>query len=216
MIAESIVVKRLIGGAANYNLILGFIPKKVQVVIMSATNPDTYDWFGELQEDSAEASAGSWEYGIKTVGADGIQTYMDTVAKGISAYDGSKIVQVRIENPATGKDEAVTPSDFLAGATAPTARTASAVGSVVKPSVHNDYVYECTASAGVLGTEPTTWPTVPGETVTDGTNTFITREENVVAGEGLGITLGGTLLENDKVAFVTAYRGESEFVGDIG
>lgn len=213
----AVVQKRLKGGAADYNLILGFIPVKVIVTVLSGTNPDEYTWYGELMEDSAEAAAGNWEYGIKNTGASGILTYMDTVAKGISAYDGSKVVQTLIENPSTGKDEAVTiDPDFVAGAAQPTARTGTAVGSVTRPSTHNDYVYECTISGGVYGTEPTNWPLVPGETVSDGTNTWICREQNVVAGKGLGITLGGTLLESDKIVFVTAFRGETEELGDIG
>ncbi len=213
---ESVVIKRLKGGAADYNLILGFIPKMVIATVMSATNPDQYTWFGEQQEDSDEASAGSWEYGILNTGSTGVLTYMDTVAKGISAYDGSKVLQVLIENPSTSDDEAVTLSaDFVAGAAQPTARTASAVGTVVRPSTHNGYCYECTADAGVYGTEPT-WPTTPGETVSDGTNTWICREENLVASEGLGITLGGTLLENDMIVYVTAFRGNADDIGDIG
>lgn len=213
---ESVVIKRLEGGAANYNLILGFIPKVVKVTVMSATNPDQYTWYGEQQEDSSEASTGNWEYGILNTGSTGILTYMDTVAKGISAYDGSKVLQVLIENPSTGDDEAVTlAADFVAGAAQPTARTATAVGTVVRPSTHNGYCYECTISAGVYGAEPT-WPLTPGTTISDGTNTWITREENLVASEGLGITLGGTLLENDKIVYVEAYRGEAVDVGDIG
>lgn len=218
MIVQNTVLRRLFGGAANYNLILGFIPSYVEVTVMEGTNPVTYRWYGKQMQESLVGIADSTEFGIKRTGADGVETYMDTVAKGISAYDGSKIVQVLIENPATGKGEGVTPSDFLAGDTQPTARTASAVGTVKRPSTHNDYVYECTVSAGVLGTEPTTWPTVPGETVSDGTNTWICREENIVAGEGLGITLGGTLLTNDEEVFIVAVRDDSEVqdIGDIG
>jgi len=212
------VLRRLFGGAADYNLILGFIPSYVEATVMEGTNPVTYRWYGKQMQESLVGIADSTEFGIKRTGADGVETYMDTVAKGISAYDGSKIVQTRIENPATGIKEAVTiDPDFVAGAAQPTARTASLVGSVTRPSVHNDYVYECTASAGVYGTEPD-WPIVPGETVSDGTNTWICREQDVVAGEGLGITLGGTLLTNDEEVFIVAMRDQSEVqdVGDIG
>ena len=91
MEAESVVIKRLVGGAAAYNLILGFIPKKVTVVVMSATNPDLYEWYGELQEDSAEGAADSNAGGDKNT------------RKSSSPTDGAN--NKRITAPAAGAAE---------------------------------------------------------------------------------------------------------------
>lgn len=211
---------RLKGGAADYNLDLGFIPKMVKVTVMSATNPDVYYWYGEMQEDSAEAAAGSWEYGIKVVGSDGIKTYMDTVAKGISAYDGAKNPQVYVESPKpAGGNVKVACLDWAASTSA-TARSATLPGTVVRPlATKTGYVYECTGTGTTNDTEgEPTWPTTPGETVTETDGVVWTcREENIVANKGLGITLGGTLLENDKIVYVEAHRAlRCEDIGDIG
>lgn len=215
------VLIRLKGGAATYNLDLGFIPKFVRVTVMSATNPDTYRWFGEMMEDSAEAATSSWEYGIKNT-AGGAETYMDTAAKGISAYDGAKTPQVLIDDPSTGElkktdiygdYDATVDYDAVA-----TDRSATVIGTIIRPTTHNGCVYEMiTKTAGAAGAEPT-WGTTPGETTTDTIgNIWMCREENLVANKGLGITLGATLLENDKIVYVEAYRAiRCEDIGDIG
>jgi len=218
MIHDRVII-RLKSGNADYDLDLGFIPKKAVVTVMSHTSslPQVTTWFGEMMEDSDESETGSWEYGINR-DKDGTLSYNDTAAKGISAYDGAKSPQVLIPNPSTDIDEKVTvDSDFTAGDTQPTARSATAVGTVYRPNTHNGYVYECITSNDVLGTEPT-WPTTPGETVTDDTtNVFICREENIVANKGLGITLGATMIGNDKIVYVEAYRAlRCEDIGDIG
>ena len=219
--AHDPVLIRLKGGAADYNLDLGFIPKLVKVTVMSTDNPDTYRWFGEMMEDSAEAAAGSWEYGIKNA-AGGSETYMGTAATGISAYDGAKTPQVLIENPSTGELEKTDiygdydPTvDYDAVATD---RSATVIGTIIRPTTHNGYVYEMiTKTAGAAGAEPT-WGKVPGETTTDTIgNIWMCREENIVANKGKGITLGGTLLESDKIVYVEAYREiRCEDIGDIG
>ncbi len=216
MINDPVII-RLKGGAADYNLVLGFIPSLVEVTVMSGTNPDTYRWFGEEMEDSAEAIAGSWEYGIKNE-AGGAETYMATVATGISAYDGAKTPQVLIDSPKPGIGLVEAAVLDWAASTASTQRSATAVGTIVRPTTHNGYVYECTTTGTGTTTEPT-WPTTPGETVTEaaGSGVWTCREENIVAPKGKGITLGGTLLESDKIVYVVAWRnGHFRDIGDIG
>jgi len=218
MINDPVVI-RLKGGAVDYNLDLGFIPCLAEVTVMSGTNPDTYRWFGEEMEDSAEAIAGSWEYGIKNT-AGGAETYMATAATGISAYDGAKTPRVLIDSPKPGiglVEAAV--ADWLAATNYSTGeRSATAVGTIVRPPTHNGYVYELTTDTSTGDSEPTTWDVDPGETVTDGGgNVWTCREENVVASKGKGITLGGTLLETDKIVYVVAWRhGHFRDIGDIG
>ncbi|NVL90729.1 MAG: hypothetical protein HWN69_07020 [Desulfobacterales bacterium] len=216
--AHDPVLIRLKGGAADYNLDLGFIPKLVKVTVMSTDNPDTYRWFGEMMEDSAEAAAGSWEYGIKNT-AGGAETYMATAATGISAYDGSKVPQVLVESPVPGKGLVKADVKDWAKSTSATGRSTTKVGTIVRPTTHNGYVYECTTTGTTNDTEgEPTWPTVPGDSVTETDGVVWTcREENVVANKGKGITLGGTLLESDKIVYVEAYREiRCEDIGDIG
>lgn len=215
------VIIRLKGGAADYNLDLGFIPSYAEVTVMSATNPDTYRWFGKEMQESAEAIASSWEYGIKNT-AGGSETYMATVATGISAYDGAKTPRVRIPAPdGDGFVEADVYGDWDATVdydSVGTDRSTTVVGTIIRPPTHNGKVFEMLDGVGTATSEPTTWDVEPGVTVTDGgTNDFICRIEDIVAGKGKGITLGGTLLESDKIVYVVAWRtGHFRDIGDIG
>ena len=128
-------------------------------------------------------SAGEAVYGITT----GNTT---AVVANIPAPDGDGTVQATIA------------ADFVAGATQPTARTTSVVGTVLRPSTHNGYLYECTISAGVYGTEPT-WGTIVGGTTSDGTNTWICRTESL---SSVGTTNGLPSSDSDScfMGFVTA------------
>lgn len=219
MINDPVVI-RLKGGAVDYNLDLGFVPSLVEVTVMSGTNPDTYRWFGKEMEESAEAIASSWEYGIKNT-AGGSETYMATVATGISVYDGAKTPEVLIDSPQPGiglVKAAVADWDADTGYSTGE-RSATAVGTIVRPPTHNGYVYELTTDTGDGTSEPTTgWSTTPGVTCTDGgSNVWTCRKENVVAPKGKGITLGGSLLETDIIVYVVAWRhGHFRDIGDIG
>lgn len=215
------VIIRLKGGAAAYNLDLGFVPSLVQVTVMSATNPDTYRWFGQEMQESAEAIASSWEYGIKNT-AGGAETYMATAATGISVYDGSKTPRVRIP-AADGDGMALTDvygdwSSTVDYSSVGTARSTTAVGTVVRPPTHNGKVFELTTATGTGTSEPSSWDVEPGVSVTDGgSNVFICRLEDIASSKGKGITLGATLLENDKIVWIVAWRpGHFRDIGDIG
>lgn len=207
---ESTLVRLLdISVATNYDLILGFTPHHVRVLV-GDTAPILFEWWGKMMNESLLAIAGSWEYGIKLVGGSAA-TYMATKETGISAFDGSKTPLVLIKAPATGKlvktsvygdyDPAV---DYNSVGTN---RSATVIGTIIRPTTHNGYVYELkTKTGGAASTEPT-WGLVPGETTTDTIgNVWTCREENIVANKGLGITLGYTLLEDGKEIYVIADR----------
>jgi hypothetical protein len=207
------VQRVLIGSGAAVNLDLGFEPHRVEVdLVDTATNSVFYVWDGRSQQEHATAVTDSTEYGTKIT--EGVTAICDTTAKGISLYNGAKTPQVLINSPKPGADDEKTDVlDYtVARSTAATARTATAVGTVLRPTTHNGYVYECT-TAGTGSAEPT-WPTTPGETVTDGTTVFTCREENVVANKGVGITLGATLLTSGALFFVRAYMYDD--VVDLG
>jgi len=68
------------------------------------------------------------------------------------------------------------------------ASTAKSVGDWVLPTTSNGYYYECT-TAGTTGTDEPTWPTTPGQTVTDGTVEWTCRDyaqSSAVTIEGKG------------------------------
>jgi len=73
-----------------------------------------------------------------------------------------------IEDPTNGHQ------GYIAAGTAWAASTAYSAGDVVHPTTLNGYVYECT-TAGTSGTTEPTWPTTPGDTVTDGGVTWTCR-----------------------------------------
>jgi hypothetical protein len=82
------------------------------------------------------------------------------------------------------------------------AGAAKSSGDYVKPSTRNGYVYKCTTAGTTAGTEPT-WPTTPGNTVTDGGAVWTCILQKVrwgaqafVAGDGVDLdTAYGTAQE---------------------
>ena len=207
------VSRILIGSGAAYNMELGFEPHRVEVELIDAATASVfYVWNGRNQQEHATAITDSTEYGIKIT--EGITAICDTVAKGISLYAGSKTQQVLVESPVPGVGlvKADVNDYTVARSTAATARSGTAVGTILRPTTHNGYVYECTTD-GTGSAEPT-WPTTPGEAVTDGTTVFTCREENIVAGKGAGITLGATLLTSGALFFVRAYMFDD--IVDLG
>ncbi len=212
------VVSRILIGSGNaYNLVLGAEPFRVEVDLISTDNNSIfYTWNGRNQEEGAVNITDSTEYGIKI--AEGVTTICDTTAKGISLYDGSKTQMVLVPSPVPGiGDVKVAVNDYtVTRSTNATARSGTAIGTILRPTVHNNYVYECTF-AGTGSAEPDPWPTPPGEAVTDGTVIFTCRRENIVAGKGIGVTLGATLLASTDLFFVRAYIAEQgDDILDIG
>ncbi len=71
------------------------------------------------------------------------------------------------------------------------ATTAKLVNDVVRPTAHNGYRYRCTVAGTTGGSQPT-WPTTIGNTVVDGTVTWICDSEiNNVTDVKLAATQGG-------------------------
>lgn len=188
------------GHTADVNLDLGFVPDYFELIALGASAAIIiYKWWRrmELDESSGAQEGISITEGITARLAD---------SQGIVAYN-SAVQRVRIPHPDGTRNKYTTgaPSEFTAGAAQPTARSTSVIGTLVWPSTRNGYVYECTASAGVLGTEPTSWPTVPGDTVSDGTNTWTCRKEDAVVGGYQGVTIASQIQTDGTEMY---YRAE--------
>ncbi len=168
---------------------VGFIPDFViGFEGLEETNPQMHYWFRSAI-DSASADG---QFGILDSG--GTKTKHAAAINGFAPLDEIAL-RLMLPNPAGGDDlAAALPDAFVAGTAQPTARTATALGTVTKPSVGNEngLVAESTTSTGVYGTEPT-WPTRPGDTVTDDqSNVWTMREEKLENRGILGFTLGAT------------------------
>lgn len=201
-----------------YNLALGWIPDRVEVWLYNAT-PDSivrYHWFGPDATAHATIVAGGGVYGWSVNGAVVAELDADT---GFTAYEGSKVPVVLVDSPKPGAGDvkvAVTGDWTQAIAAAATARSATAVGTIIRPTTHNGYVYECTTAITTGETTEPTWPTTPGERVVDDDGYWTCREENIVNAGELGVTLGATLATDDNLLMVVAYKADkAEDLGDV-
>lgn len=203
---------------------LGFIPTYVEMwQNTGGTNPDKYVWTQEGEDTDSR-------YGILTTGSTGVITRVTTAATGLEKYD-TKLQGVLLPNPAGGDKQFRIPevydttqdytSTYTQSQTGNTetwaARTASAAGGVVYPTTRNGFVYELTTATGTGTTEPTTWPTTPGETVTDGgSNVWTCRTEEVVTRGVQGITVGATTQTDGQISELIAFEADvDENVGDV-
>lgn len=141
------------------NLPLGFIPDYFKLVeFHTDTNIVFYEWWQLMEQDQASGK----QEGISiTEGA----TANLADAGGITAYN-------------TGSEGPTIQEWTQARANAATARTATAAGTYIKPTVgatddtggvaDRSSIFECVTAGTGAATEPT-WPTSDGENVTDGT-----------------------------------------------
>lgn len=173
------------GGAINVDL--GFIPDYVKLFSALGGTVLGLEWYRVL----ADAGAAG-QYGIAYANLGGLSVAGDG-ANGIIPYDESKNDLVMVESPKPGVGKIKVPVADWTLSTAVTGRTATAPGTVVRPTTHNGRVYECTTGGTTGATEPTSWPTTPGATVTDNTAVWTCREEETVRGGGKGFTVGATI-----------------------
>ncbi len=189
---------------------VGFVPDKVRLTTAIGGTELVFDWLKVMGDTSALTG----QYGIKD--AAGAKTHATTAATGIIAYDE---VANKVLLPAPngeGEEAADVPLAYtLARSDAATARSTTALGTILKPSSGNEtgYIYECTTDGTSTG-EPT-WGTVPGEIVTDGTTKFITREEKVFQGVAKGFEVGVDICTNGEIhAFTAELHDASQDMGD--
>jgi hypothetical protein len=174
------------GSAVNVDV--GFIPDTlIGIEGFEETSPNIHIW----QRSRGDTANDNGQYGVIITGTTGVVTKHADAANGFIAYDTDSD-GVLIPAPDGDGEVPATVVEY-ADASTPTARTVTGVGTVVRPSTRTSYVYECTTSTGAVDAEPT-WPTTPGESVTDAeSNVWITREEHTVNNGAKGFTIGSTL-----------------------
>lgn len=201
----------LIASDAAINIECGFIPDFIRLWTAINGTELVYEWFKALGDTDAQTG----QYGLLDTG--GAKSVPTTAATGIIAYDAAAD-KVALPSP-TGEGEqfADHPDAFVAGTAQPTARTTTAIGTLTKPSTGNEngLIAECTDDNGVYGTEPT-WPTQPGQSVTDdNSNIWTMRETKAVVIGVKGFTIGVTVATDSEIlAFKAEQHDRSEDMGD--
>lgn len=201
----------LADNAIAANIDIGFIPDYLELITALGGTELILRWYRCLAD--AETTG---QYGIIDDGA-GALAPCASAAYGIAAYDEGEALRVLIEDPSTGKLKPKTVyGDYDATAdysSVGAARSATAIGTIVRPTEHNGFVYELITTASGTDTEPT-WPTTPGETVDAGYHIWMCREENLTKRGGMGFTFGASISgDGEKIVF-KAERHDR--MGDMG
>ena len=209
----------LIGGGAAYDCVLGWIPDMIEGFTYNAT-PDSivrFRYMGQLADEDSVISAGGGIYGWSIDGAVVAELTADT---GFTPLEGDQTQGVLVPSPVPGKaDVKSTVADWATGTSYSTGeRTATAIGTIVRPPTHNGRVFELTTDTGSGTSAPTTWDVDPGETVTDGgSNIWTCLKENICNMGTWGITLGATLMTDSNTVIFYALKFDSVVdLGDIG
>lgn len=201
---------RFIADGAAVNIALGFIPDFADLYVnITGTNPNLIHYSRQLEDTQTM-------YGILHTGVSGVMTRLTSAATGLKALN-SKFHQVMIDSPVPGKGEvACDVANWTSTvSTNATARDATSIGTIVRPTTHNGYVYECTTAGTSSGTEPTTWTTTPGNTVTDSDVVFTCREEKIITKGAQGLTVGADVASDNQVCTLIAWAlGTDRNAGD--
>lgn len=193
---------------AAVNIDVGFVPDTVKLIIDDGTNQNIITWFRGMYDDLATKL-----YGFLLTGSTGVTTQITAAANGISPFD-TKYNQVLVDSPVPGKglvkadvSDWAAATDYSSGE-----RSATTVGTIVRPPTHNGCVYELTTDTGSGTSEPSSWPTTPGTTCTDGgSNVWTCRQENVVTGGKQGFTVGASAgVTNGYEAWFEAERSDKD------
>jgi len=205
------------------NIILGFVPDSL-ILIFDKPLVALYDacrigYWNHSSYNRAVAAAGmyGWYTGHDNL-VENAQPWTGT--EGVIPYDASgEYVLITSPIPERGEiptvlNTATTLANWAA--LTPVGRTALLIGTIVRPSVRNGYVYECTTGGAGAVSEPAVWPTTPGLTVQDGSaaNVWTCRVEDIARDGGKGFTLKAGSSVNDEWVTFMAFRGDRD--NDLG
>jgi hypothetical protein len=176
------------GSAVNVDI--GFVPDSFRAWEgIEEGNPKIHYW----RKDCANVSGSYGQYGFTNTA--GTISTCASAAAGFASYD---TVAQKVLLPAPngeGEQAGDYPNSWTqARSSAATARSTTALGTTIRPTSGNEtgYIYECTTAGTGSATEPT-WPTTKGESVTDGSTVWITRDQKVKNIGAKGVTVGATL-----------------------
>ena len=212
MEAKIVSGKLTVGDVATH-VECGFIPDEIKL-ISDLGGAEKHYKFAKVLYDHAAAATGKYGYDLVdspaplTDADNGFIPYSTSVESVVlPAPDGDGYVPAASIADYDDTEASYVARDYSAGV--------EVLGSVVRPTVHNGYVYECIVTGGAGGTEPT-WPTVIGETVSDGgVNTWICREERVIRRGVKGFTIGATLSVDGQYWWFKAEKHDRHtFMGD--
>ena len=209
---SKIVSGKLTVGDVATHVECGFIPDEIQLISDLGGAEKHYKFAKVLYDHAAQATG---KYGYDLVDS---PTPLGSANQGFIPYDTS-IESVLLPAPdgngymrASSIADYSTTTDYSGAGYS--ARTASVLGTVVRPTVHNGFVYECTTNGGTDATEPT-WPTVLGESVDGGNNVWICREERIIRTGVKGFTIGVTLCTDGQYWFFKAeLHDRHNYMGD--
>lgn len=203
------------GGLMNFDV--GFIPDYVELISAINGTELVYRFFRVLAQKAIDDGAAvNGQYGIADDGAGVLAPCAS--GSGFLTYEEGEDLGVLIEHPGSGKKVVASVADWLAATSyAAGERSATAIGTIVRPPTHNGYVYELTTDTAAGTSEPSSWPTVPGQTATDGgSNVWTCRLEEVFKSGGQGFAIQATI-STDSEVWVARYVQDDimEDLGDI-
>ncbi len=177
------------------NLPLGFIPDYIELANRDLTNTVFTKWWRLMETDDISGS----QEGIAIADGGGTTDLGD--AAGITGYDTGVQTPTIVE---------------YADAGAPTARSATAPGTYVRPSSGNAQdrgsLYECVATTGSVSTEPT-WPSADGEQVTDdSSNTWEKVNVSIQRGGYQGVVIAAAIQTDDQLMYYVALQANQSVV----
>ena len=138
-----------------------------------------------------------------------MRTEITTAGAGFIKYNPGVLLGVLVPSPVPGaKDVFATITDWTeAVGTAASARTATAVGTIIRPATaslrNTGIVHECT-TAGTAGSTEPTWATVRGKTTSDNSVTWTAITERVQTKGVYGVTFGATSQTDGNINAVFA------------
>ena len=179
------------------NLPIGFVPDHIRLIdYFTDTNIEINEWFRRMELDQASGKQEGFSIleGVTANLAD---------AGGITAYDTGA------QSPASGTGAGQLAE--WAASTSYTARTATAPGSYVKPTVSSPTdrgaVFECVTGGTSGSTEPT-WPDAIDANVLDSTPVWKRVDLSLQRGGYQGVVIAAALMTNGQEMYYIALQAD--------